>query len=489
VHGDECRSDDALPVRRWPAEDVLRRHLTDLGLDVGHLAATAVATGQARDCPVLAWAASGGMALTGWPEAPAWPDGDVMAALDGAARLLAGLAERLGGRLSVDTGQLLCARAAARPDGPRRPRRGTVSFGGACRLLEAADEWVAVNLSRPEDVVLLPALTAGRVDPVACDGGDGSDRDRDGDGERLWASLAHEAAGRAAAELVEAAQELGMPASVLGGSAAGCRAPWSITTLGRAGRLPNVDRPPLVVDFSALWAGPLCAHLLARAGARVVTFEAVDRPDGARVGDPQLHAELHRGHDRLVVDFASLEGRRRILSLVASADVVVEASRPRALATLGLDAAGFVAAGRGRTWVSITGYGRDGPQSGRVAFGDDAAVAGGLVGRDEKGVPVFCADAIADPVTGVLSAVAALASMTSGGGHLIDCSMAAASAFVNQGGACPGAHRVERRGDEWTASCDEEEKAVPVRQPWRGGGARRPEVNIAPAAAAIGPRL
>ncbi len=143
---------------------------------------------------------------------------------------------------------------------------------------------------------------------------------------------------------------------------------------------------------------------------------------------------------------------------------------------LGLDAGDFLTGGPGRTWVSITGYGRSGHRSGRVAFGDDAAVAGGLVGRDPNGDPVFCADAIADPVTGVLAAVAALASVTSGGGHLVDCSMSAASAFVNQGGRCPGAHRVERQGDGWMAFCDE--AAVPVTRPWVQGEGHRDERSI-----------
>ena len=51
-------------------------------------------------------------------------------------------------------------------------------------------------------------------------------------------------------------------------------------------------------------------------------------------------------------------------------------------------------------WVSITGHRRLAPQSMRIAFGDDAAVAGGLVGRLVDG-PVFLADAVADPLAGL----------------------------------------------------------------------------------------
>ena len=59
---------------------------------------------------------------------------------------------------------------------------------------------------------------------------------------------------------------------------------------------------------------------------------------------------------------------------------MIEASRPRALAQFGLDAVDIVTANGGpQIWVSITGYGRNGEGANRVAFGDDAAVAGGLV--------------------------------------------------------------------------------------------------------------
>jgi hypothetical protein len=71
----------------------------------------------------------------------------------------------------------------------------------------------------------------------------------------------------------------------------------------------------------------------------------------------------------------------------------------------------------------------------RVAFGDDAAVAGGLVAWPElegaegewagpgSAGPVFCADAIADPLAGACGALAVALSRSAGGGELIDLSM------------------------------------------------------------------
>jgi crotonobetainyl-CoA:carnitine CoA-transferase CaiB-like acyl-CoA transferase len=62
-----------------------------------------------------------------------------------------------------------------------------------------------------------------------------------------------------------------------------------------------------------------------------------------------------------------------------------------------------------------------------VAFGDDAAVAGGLVEYDSDG-PVFVGDAIADPLTGLHAAAAVADALARGGGELIEMSMAATAA-------------------------------------------------------------
>src|SRR5204863_2090110 len=112
-------------------------------------------------------------------------------------------------------------------------------------------------------------------------------------------------------------------------------------------------------------------------------------------------------------------GRRALHALVALADIVIEASRPRALAGFGLDAAAAVAGGT--TWISITAAGR---ASDRVGFGDDVAAAAGLVVRDTDGDPLFCGDALADPLAGLNAAALAMTAPTDGSGVLWDVAMA-----------------------------------------------------------------
>ncbi|MEY2460795.1 MAG: hypothetical protein QOG30_2625, partial [Acidimicrobiaceae bacterium] len=82
-----------------------------------------------------------------------------------------------------------------------------------------------------------------------------------------------------------------------------------------------------------------------------------------------------------------------------------------------------------RVWLSITGHGRGDSQRNWVGFGDDAAVAGGLVGWWE-GAPCFMGDAIADPLTGIAGAGAVLDALREGGRWLIDCNLAGVAAYV-----------------------------------------------------------
>jgi crotonobetainyl-CoA:carnitine CoA-transferase CaiB-like acyl-CoA transferase len=188
----------------------------------------------------------------------------------------------------------------------------------------------------------------------------------------------------------------------------------------RAGDAPPCERAPLVVDLTSLWAGPLCARLLADHGARVVKVETPRRPDGARLGPKAFWDRLHHDTEQVVLALDDPELRR----LLDAADVVLEGSRPRALGQHGL---GPETCGA-KVWVSITGYGR---AVDRVAFGDDAAAAGGLVAWPEDGGdPCFVADAVADPLTGVAAAAGVLPMLRSDGRWLLDVPMARIAAWV-----------------------------------------------------------
>ena len=218
-----------------------------------------------------------------------------------------------------------------------------------------------------------------------------------------------------------------------------------------------------------MWAGPLCARLLGLAGAEVIKVESPARPDGARSGNREFFDWLHAGHRSLSADFGTRAGRAALAALLEVADVVIEASRPRALAALGL-APDMIPHRPGQVWLSITGYGRAVPE--RVAFGDDAAVAGGLVGwarragRRASPEPVFCADAIADPLAGVCGALAVALSRSAGGGELIDLSMREVGRRLRRRRAGPRPARGPARAGSVTCPRSHREQAVlPPRRP------------------------
>jgi crotonobetainyl-CoA:carnitine CoA-transferase CaiB-like acyl-CoA transferase len=281
-------------------------------------------------------------------------------------------------------------------------------------MLRAADEWVAITVARAWDHEVLPALVEGPV------------------GDDHWATVARWVADRSGAEVVSRARLLDMAAARHGAIAPSTPVPLHLTH-----RWPSRAARPLdrlrVVDLSSLWAGPLVARLLRNSGATVLKVESSARPDGARA-IPDFYRQLHPPDQPTVaLDLSSAGGRTELIDLVEGADIVIEASRPRALAQLGTGP-GRVRPRPGRVWLSITGYGRTGPGAHWIAFGDDAAVAGGLTGTSPEGDPLFCSDAVADPVTGLMGAAAVLRSLAGGGGHLIDLALAGAAAAVARDG-------------------------------------------------------
>lgn len=364
--------------------------------------------GDPEPHPDLQWAACGAMALTGWPEAsPLLAPAPLAACAQGALLALRCVAGA-SGLESLEAAALLGERAAILG----LSRQGSISPGGGCRLLPTADGWFAVNLARPDDVRLLPAwLGEGKL-------------------THPWGFVAERAVQRPSAELVERGRLLGLAVAAVERPSR-LSPPWLRVMHRGKPRPESRAETPLVIDLSSLWAGPLCTHLLARAGARVIKLESLERPDGTRSGPREFFDLMHAGHRSVALDFSSDQGRQQLVRLLRAADIVVESSRPRALRQLGVQAEKLVEEVPGLTWVGISGYGRREPGANWTAFGDDASVAAGLtVATPDAGAPVFCGDAIADPLTGLHAAVAALASWSAGGGQLLDLSLRDVAAHV-----------------------------------------------------------
>ncbi len=262
-----------------------------------------------------------------------------------------------------------------------------------CRFYPARAGWVAINLARAEDREIVSALI--------------------GQEEEIESGLSEWSTPQPAQAVRDQLAELHLPAAL-----AGEASPQALTE-----RVPQY-RPGRVIDMSALWAGPLCGALLTRAGFDVVRIDSVGRPDPTQSSSPLLHDFLSVGKKLLRVDLREPADQQKLLREIATADMLITSGRAAALKRLGLDPAVLFDCNPGLRWIAITAYGFTGDGAGRVGFGDDCAVAGGLMEwRDHR--PRFIGDALADPLTGVEAAIAALSARE---GELIDMAMACVAA-------------------------------------------------------------
>lgn len=379
---------------------------------------SSVISEPAKGAEAALWAASGAMALTGRATGP--PQVGVGSPTTMLRDTLLLLADQAEGLVAEPDVRLLGERAAIA--GLRR--RGPASCGGGFRLLPSADGFLGLSLPRPEDVELLPALVEGRS-PAR------------GDPWRTVAAWAREVP---TDEAVARCRLFALAAAAV--RSPDPRPSTRPPVVSRMGghRMQRRSRPR-VVDLSGLWAGPLCAHLLGLTGADVIKVESITRPDGARRGPQPFFDLMHHGHDSVVVDLQDSDDVGHLAALMHSADLVIESSRARALAQIGLLADEFVNAGV--AWLSITARGRD---SETIGFGDDVAADAGLLAWDDDG-PVPAGDAIADPLTGVVAAAAALEALEVERAQLLDVSMLAVAAEAAAGAAQE--HEVRRDGDAW----------------------------------------
>lgn len=375
------------------------------------------------------WASCGAMALTGRADGPpsAAPAGIVTAAAAAAADVTS-MTERMGTAVHVDGPSLLGERAAF----AGFARQGSVSVGGAARFEAAADGWVVLNLPRPEDVEALPALVEEAIDPAD------------------WPAVQAGLRRRTAAELVDRGRLLGL-AVARPEERPQLAAPGRELTRGPGRPIPA---RPLVLDFSSLWAGPLAGSLLADGGARVIKIEGRGRPDGARQGPAGFYDLLNAGKETITIDFADRNDRALLRRMVAAADLVIEGSRPRALTAVGLHPT--VAVHEWATsWISITGHGRTHDPD-RIGFGDDAAVAGGLWVDDPDG-PMFVADAVADPLTGMAAAALAAEVLASERASAVETPLSRVAAWAR---SRPIDAAVRRSGEGWSVDIEGEPATV-----------------------------
>ncbi len=289
---------------------------------------------------------------------------------------------------------------------------GKTSAGiGASRLLPTRDGgWFALTVIRSEDREMLPALFFGQDVNISDD-----------------ASIAAAVARCTCADLLSRGRDLGL--TVASADETPASPPVEILADGPY-RSRKPGHRPLVIDMSAIWAGPLAGHLLWLGGARVLKIESLSRPDLIRQHDPATFDVINQGKASVTVDLENDAQRSQLIALIRRADFVIESSRPRALKHLGIDADALVEQTPGLVWLTITGHGATGDAANWAGIGSDCSVAAGLSRALERasGTIGYVGDAIADPLTGITAALEGWKTFKAGKARRIGFSMSAITA-------------------------------------------------------------
>ncbi len=191
-----------------------------------------------------------------------------------------------------------------------------------------------------------------------------------------------------------------------------------------------------ILDLTRLYPGPLGTMMLADMGADVIKVEDVNAPDYMRYYPPYLENEsagflaVNRSKRSLAVNLKTPKGVDLFLALAKTADIVIEQFRPGVLDGLGI---GYEAAKKVRPdiiYVSITGYGQDGPYASEAAHDINFIGYAGILastGTTASG-PVVPAPQLGDVAGGAyMSVIGCLSALWSrektGQGQRVDVSM------------------------------------------------------------------
>jgi crotonobetainyl-CoA:carnitine CoA-transferase CaiB-like acyl-CoA transferase len=196
-----------------------------------------------------------------------------------------------------------------------------------------------------------------------------------------------------------------------------------------------------VLDLGQGVAAPYCAMLLAMHGAEIVKVEPLagdwSRGLGMRYGDhTAMSAHYNRGKRSLALDLKAQAGREIAWSLAGRADVVIEGFRPGVAARLGLGYDELRVRNPRLLYVSVSGFGQEGPYVGLPCTDSVAQAFSGLmsVNLGNDGTPHRVGAIIVDTLTGLYAAqavgVALYARERRGEGRRIEVSLAQCAAAI-----------------------------------------------------------
>lgn len=198
-----------------------------------------------------------------------------------------------------------------------------------------------------------------------------------------------------------------------------------------------------VLDLSNIIAGPLCTYQLVQLGADVIKVERPGTGDLSRKmgADPAMgrrnmgasFLSSNAGKRSITLNLQQARGRELFRRMVKDADVVFENFRPDVMARLGLGYDDLKEINPGLVYCAVSGFGQDGPLSGRPAYDQIIQGYSGLMsvtGTEETG-PFRAGYVVCDTMGAMTAAFAIVAALyrkqATGEGAFIDVSMLDAS--------------------------------------------------------------
>lgn len=165
-----------------------------------------------------------------------------------------------------------------------------------------------------------------------------------------------------------------------------------------------------ILDCTRNIAGPVATMLAAEMGADVIKVEP---PGGDEMrqwppfidGESAYFVSCNRGKRSITLDLKTDNGRKLFARLLHTADVLVENYRPGTLEKFGFGWDDVHSAFPKLVWVSVSGYGRNGPRAGAPAYDSMMQAYTGIMditGEHDRG-PVRCGGSPIDIATAYLA--------------------------------------------------------------------------------------
>lgn len=192
-----------------------------------------------------------------------------------------------------------------------------------------------------------------------------------------------------------------------------------------------------VIELCHVMAGPVTGLMLADMGADVIKVEKIPGGDDTRRftppvidGEAAAFMMMNRNKRGIAVDLKSDDGKKILLRLIESADVLTENYRKGAMERMGLGFETLKKLNPGLVYCSISGFGRTGPYADRAGFdlvGQGMSGLMSITGEGPGRPPVKVGAPVTDITSGILGAMGVLAALhhrsRTGDGQFVDTSL------------------------------------------------------------------